>query len=404
MIRRRPWLAGLGAAGLSMAQAALAPRIARAQTPAGAGSVANPPSSTAPLSAEPLRFPRDHGSHPATRVEWWYVTGVLRDAKSRPPAQGPQGRPDFGFQLTFFRVRNDLTRPLSSAFAPGQILLGHAAVSDLGRQRLLHDQRVLRHGFANARTETEDTRVRLGDWQLRRVDGPDGRSRYALLMPSEAGGFALELTLGALREPLLQGQAGWSPKGPDEQQASRYVSEPQLSGSGRLALRDGGTREVQARAWLDHEWSNQYLGRGGDTAPDRASGWDWLGLNLDDGTALTLFQMRAQDGRVVWTGGSWREPASRGGAQTDFQQQLAFEPLAVWQSPVSLARYPVRWRIRTPKGVFLVEAAYAAQEIDTRRSTGFPYWEGVARLTDETGRALGWGYLEMTGYAGRVPL
>ena len=71
---------------------------------------------------------------------------------------------------------------------------------------------------------------------------------------------------------------------------------------------------------------------------------------------------------------------------------------------MSLARYPVKWRIRTPKGVFLVEAAYAAQEIDTRRSTGFPYWEGVARLTDEAGRALGWGYLEMTGYAGRVPL
>lgn len=405
MIGRRPLLKGVGLAGLGAASLRFAQ--ARAQSGPDTGSAADRPgtvpSSGDLLSDAPLRFPRDHGAHPETRVEWWYVTGVLRAGPTTATSPA-EARPDFGFQLTFFRVRNDLKRPLQSAFAPTQLMLGHAAISDLGRQRLLHDQRVLRHGFADARTEIDDTRVRLGDWQLRRADGPTGRSRYALLMASESAGFALELTLEAPQAPLLQGRGGWSRKGPDAQQASRYVSEPQLAGTGRLALRDGGTREVRARAWLDHEWSNQYLGRGADAAPDRAVGWDWLGLNLDDGTALTLFQMRGHDGRVVWTGGSWRDPASRGGAQTDLQQQLRFEPLAFWQSPVSLARYPIRWRIRTPKGVFLVEAVYAAQEIDARRSTGFPYWEGVARLSDETGRTLGWGYLEMTGYSGKVPL
>ncbi len=384
MIGRRPALARLAAAALSTggmsarATAGLAPET---------------------LSAAPLRFPRDHGAHPETRVEWWYVTGVLR------AASGSAGsRPDFGFQLTFFRVRHDLARPLASAFAPGQLMLAHAAISDLGRQRLLHDQRLLRHGFANARAKREDTQLRLGDWRLRRSDGPGGFSRYALLMHSEAAGFALELTLDAPQAPLLQGRAGWSRKGPGEQQASRYVSEPQLDGTGRLVLREGGTRDVRARAWLDHEWSNQYLGRGADASPDRAVGWDWLGLNLDDGSSMTLFRMRAGDGSVVWSGGSWRAPPGAPGGQVDFEQQLHFEPLAVWKSPVSLASYPVRWRIRTPRGVILVEAAFAAQEIDTRQSTGFPYWEGVARVADEAGRTLGWGYLEMTGYAGRVPL
>jgi predicted secreted hydrolase len=380
MIGRRPLLGalgGLGAMGLARAQATLADET---------------------LSDAPLRFPRDHGAHPEARIEWWYVTGVLRvDGRA-----GETTRPDFGFQLTFFRVRHALQRPLSSAFAPDQVMLGHAAISDLGRQRLLHDQQVLRHGFANARADTDDTRVRLGAWQLRRSDGPDGRSRYALSMPSEHAGFALALTLDAPLAPLLQGRAGWSRKGPGAQQASRYVSEPQLAGSGRLALRDGGTRTVRASAWLDHEWSNQYLGRGADAAPDRAVGWDWLGLNLDDGSSLTLFQMRAHDGAVIWTGGSWR--GAQGGAPVDFDQQLRFEPLAFWKSPVSRANYPVRWRIHTPRSVLLVEAAYAAQEIDTRLSTGFPYWEGVARVSDEAGRGLGWGYLEMTGYAGRVPL
>ena len=31
-----------------------------------------------------FRFPRDHGSHPAYRTEWWYFTGWL---------DGPDGRP-----------------------------------------------------------------------------------------------------------------------------------------------------------------------------------------------------------------------------------------------------------------------------------------------------------------------
>ena len=126
-----------------------------------------------------------------------------------------------------------------------------------------------------------------------------------------------------------------------------------------------------------------------------------MGLNLDDGSALTLFQVRGEDGAPVWTGGSWRGAEGR---QLDFEQQLRFEPLAHWRSPVSLATYPVRWRVRTPRGVFVIEAAFEAQEIDARRSTGFPYWEGVTRVSDESGRPLGWGYLEMTGYAGRVPL
>lgn len=401
MIARRHVLQRLGAwGGLSGLGLALAPGASQGQT----------------LSDAPLRFPRDHGAHPETRIEWWYLTGVLRS-----PSADAASTPTHGFQLTFFRLRNDLAQPLASAFAPGQLMLAHAAISDLGRQRLLHDQRVLRHGFANARAELGDTATRLGDWQLRRSDAGEGLSRYDLVMHSESAGFALSLSLRAPLPPLLQGREGWSRKGPGPDQASRYVSEPQLAGTGRLALRDGGTRDVAARAWLDHEWSNDLLGRGAErdtaapasarvSAPanigdpagrDPHAGWDWLGLNLDDGSSLTLFQVRGEDGLPVWTGGGWR---GADGRRLEFEQQLRFEPLAHWRSPVSLASYPIRWRVRTPRGVYVIDATFQAQEIDARRSTGFPYWEGVARVSDEAGRPLGWGYLEMTGYAGRVPL
>lgn len=373
-MRRRPLLLGWPALGLPLL--GLPPMLARGQT----------------LSNAPLVFPRDHGAHPETRIEWWYVTGLLRPSAKAPPSHG--------FQLTFFRVRHDLAQPLSSAFAPDQLLLGHAAISDLSRRRLLHDHRLLRHGFANARAHTDDTALRLGDWTLTRHDH-GGRSRYQLAMRSQAAGFALSLTLRAPLPPLLQGDAGWSRKGPGATQASRYVTEPQLAGEGRLALRDEPERPVAARAWLDHEWSNELLGRGAEASDDAAIGWDWLGLNLDDSSALTLFQLRRPDGAPVWTGGSWR---GADGQQQDFQQQLRFEPLAWWQSPLSRAKYPVRWRIQTPRGVFVVQAAFEAQEMDMRRNSGVMYWEGVATVQDAAGRPLGAGYLEMTGYAGRVPL
>ncbi|MBH0201610.1 MAG: hypothetical protein HP496_04745 [Nitrospira sp.] len=38
-------------------------------------------------------FPRDHGSHPPYRTEWWYYTGHLQSKNGRA----------FGFELTFFR-------------------------------------------------------------------------------------------------------------------------------------------------------------------------------------------------------------------------------------------------------------------------------------------------------------
>ena len=84
-----------------------------------------------------LAFPRDHGSHPAFRTEWWYVTGWVRDARER----------DFGVQVTFFRTRPGVAEGSASRFAPTQLLFAHAAIADPAHGRLRHDQRAARAGF-----------------------------------------------------------------------------------------------------------------------------------------------------------------------------------------------------------------------------------------------------------------
>ena len=338
-----------------------------------------------------LQFPRDHGAHLDASIEWWYLTGELHG----PAAQR------LGFQITFFRSRTGLAALSSSRFAARQVLFAHAALSDIGQAQHRHAQRIARwsgdEAATLARASTSDTDVRIGDWSLQRADSGDGdgtHSVYRTRFGSDAAGFELQLELRAALPPLLQGDAGFSRKGPDERQASHYVSEPQLRARGTLQ-RGGQRLPVQGRAWLDHEWSDALL------HPD-AVGWDWVGINLDDGGALTAFQLRRADGSSVWAGGSWRDAAGR--AQAFGADSVRFTPGRVWASPASGARYPLQWQLDTPAGRFEVRALLDAQELDSRASTGTVYWEGLSELLDAQGRRVGSGYLEMTGYAGRLRL
>jgi predicted secreted hydrolase len=157
----------------------------------------------------------------------------------------------------------------------------------------------------------------------------------------------------------------------------------------------GHTLPVRGRAWLDHEWSDQLM------HPD-AVGWDWIGMNLDDGAALTAFRLRRADGSSLWAGGSWR--GSTGTLQIFEPGAVRFTPGRLWASPGSGARYPLQWTVDTPVGRFEVRALLDAQELDSRGSTGTVYWEGLSDLFDAQGRRVGRGYLEMTGYAGRLRL
>ena len=130
--------------------------------------------------------------------------------------------------------------------------------------------------------------------------------------------------------------------------------------------------------------------------PD-AQGWDWIGMNLHDGSALTAFRLRRADGTALWAGGSFRAPGQP--AQVFDAQAVAFTARRVWVSPASGARYPVQWRVQTPVGSFDVSAVLDNQELDSNGSTGAIYWEGLSDLADAAGRSVGRGYLEMTGYA-----
>ncbi|MEG3166132.1 lipocalin-like domain-containing protein [Sphingomonas sp. PB2P19] len=317
-----------------------------------------------------LRFPADHGAHPAFRTEWWYVTGWLRTDTGR----------DLGFQVTFFRTRPPVDPRNPSRFAAQQVLFAHAALSDPATGTLLHGEQAARQGFGLAQARIGDADVAIRDWRLRRA--ADGRwtTRVA------ANGFALALDFQPTQPPLPQGQGGYSRKGPRPDQASYYYSVPHLRVRGSV-IRGGRRVAVTGEAWLDREWSSDYL------APD-AQGWDWTGLNFDDGSALMAFRIRRKGGGTLWAGGSLRRADGRTTALGP--RDVAFRPLATWRSTATGAVYPVSQElsIRTDGRIrrWRLTPMFAAQELDARRS-GLPvYWEGAVRAPG------GRGYLELTGY------
>ena len=187
---------------------------------------------------------------------------------------------------------------------------------------------------------------------------------------------------------LLQGANGYSRKGPGTDAASHYYSFPHLQVSGALRT-SSASRDVSGKAWLDHEWSSAYL-------PETAEGWDWIGINLDDGGALMAFQMRqVNTQRPLWAAAKLREASGKIRVYT--ADDIRFTALRLWQSPRTGTRYPVAFRVTLGFLEIELQALMDDQENDTRQTTGAVYWEGAVRAFSK-GKRIGSGYLELTGY------
>ncbi len=332
-----------------------------------------------------LEFPRDHGDHPEHRTEWWYYTGNL---------QSPDGS-RYGYQLTFFRSRmrppaDDKRRESSSsAWRTSQLFLAHAALTDIAGKRFVHAETIARGalGMAGVRSESSATRVWVRNWSARIT--PDVHS-----LTSNAGTFSVDLTLSPVKPPVLHGNGGYSLKGGTPERASCYYSLTHLETSGVIVL-DGKAVPVSGKSWMDHEFSSAPLDEG-------LAGWDWLSLQLSDGTELMVYLMREKGGATSSVSGGTFVP--RVGSPVHLtRSQIEIQILQHWTSPKSGARYPSRWGLRIPtlNLDLVVSPNHADQELMTPESTDITYWEGsVNAVGNLKGRMVSaQGYVELTGYA-----
>ena len=330
-------------------------------------------------------FPADHGEHPDFKTEWWYFTGNLRD----------QAGTAYGYQLTFFRA--GLPSPADVASSPwssADVMMAHFAVSD-GQEMTFHPyERFSRRALelAGVRQDEQGLEVWLESWRLHRSAGGRWTLRAEETLP-DGSPLALELELSESKPPVLQGQDGYSSKGPRPEHSSYYVSLTRLATRGRLTF---GERQVDVEglSWFDHEWSSSAMAPG-------LVGWDWFSLQLEDGWDLMLYLLRYEDGRL--------EPASSGtlvapdGETTrlslaDFQVEVEDRRT----SPRGVS-YPSLWTVTLPSRSLVLRLAprLSDQEMDS----GVPYWEGAVTVEGEReGKPLGGsGFVEMTGYAAQSP-
>ena len=318
-------------------------------------------------AGEPLEFPRDHGAHPAAAMEWWYYTGHLTD-----PSGG-----EYGFQVTFFRVK--------------ELYLAHFAWTDVGRGRFVYEEKT--HlglpGMAGAAEGRLD--VSNEGWSAR----SEGNRVRLVAGRRDLGELVLRLTPS--KPPVLNGEAGFSRKGPGENDYTHYVTIPRFSAAGTLTSPKGVPLRLTGTAWFDHEWGPGVL-------PVDAVGWDWFALQLDDGSDLMLYRMRLPGDRASpFSAGTF---APRTGPPTPIRWgDVALASKSIWTSPHSRATYPAVWSlaVRSIGLDVTVTPLVADQELATLKSTGVTYWEGACRVEGtRSGRPIGGrAYVEMTGYAGR---
>ena len=343
---------------------------------------------------QPVVLPRDDGPHDRL-TEWWYYTGHLIADDGRR----------FGFEAVMFRAERGIA-PVTWA--------SHLALTDEADRRFLYGQRA-EIGAAVDRSPVDGQGSTTGfdlamtgfdlanpasppsePWILSGSGGRD--SIRAALSPAEAtvagGAFGLDLALAAVKPPALHGGIGWIDFGPAG--SSYYYSRSRMDVVGTVLL-DGRELQVTGAAWFDHQWGD-FISVGG-------GGWDWFAVNLADGTDLMISLVRAADGTYPISFGTLVDAEGRTVSLERGDFEVVADPDRTWKSPATGTAYPAGWTIRVPREGLVIDIVptVAAQELDTRATTGVVYWEGsqVVAATRYGVPVGGEAYVELTGYAPR---
>jgi predicted secreted hydrolase len=329
------------------------------------------------LGPRELVFPADHGPHPDFLTEWWYYTGNL---------QADDGR-RFGYQLTFFRraVLPTSERPdRLSNWSAEQIYLAHFTLTDVAGRSFYPFERFERGAAGLAGAVGEPAyQVWVRDWTVEQLD----EDTYHLRASEE--GIVLDLRLLDRKGIILQGDRGYSRKGPEPGNASLYYSQTRLESQGSVTV-NGSTFQVSGLSWLDREISTSVLSEG-------QVGWDWFAIQLDDGSEMMAFYLRRADGSIdPFSSGTFIQPDGTTIPLT--RDDFDILPQGTWRSPHSGAEYPASWIVNVPS----LDLTLQIQPLlsDQELNLSFIYWEGAVQINGtRSGQSVtGFGYVELTGY------
>ena len=154
------------------------------------------------------------------------------------------------------------------------------------------------------------------------------------------------------------------------------------------------------KAWMDHQWGDTHWIMT-DSKNQKILGWDWFGINLEDGTdILILIHKYAKTNKEIHSRAIIIPPKGEPNLSKDFR----IKPIEFWTSPITHIQYPTRWEITLNDcGIYLkFDPINQNQEIQVF-GISRAIWEGAGIVTGSRdgkkieGRArgefFGYGYI-----------
>jgi geranylgeranyl diphosphate synthase type 3/geranylgeranyl diphosphate synthase type I len=177
-------------------------------------------------------------------------------------------------------------------------------------------------------------------------------------------------------------------------EAMDYLSYPRLVLSGEV---DG--EAVRGQAWLDHQWGSHgwMMGEG-------VLGWDWLGIQLDDGHDLLVMSHREQRRQQCLCQYAVLLNAT---GPARLIRELDLTPTTWWTSPTTRTRYPLAWRLVIPDLELALDFTPSVNEQEIPMLSPIrAVWEGAGRVTGtwRNQAVAGRARLELHGYAYQTDL
>ena len=318
------------------------------------------PATATPTPEVLVQLPRDEGAH-FTDLEWWYFNGHLT-------AEDGQ---DFSYHFVTFQ-----------SVLPGGLTSRLAQLSWADHDNGLHltDEQAI---LPTPEPLAGEFDLSVAGWRM----SGDGEVYH---LNFGAGDYEVELEAVSQKPAVLHYGTGLVDLGIAGK--TYYYSRTRLETSGTVSV-SGVSHPVTGVSWMDHQWGDfTTLG----------IGWDWLSLNLDDGSDLTVSVVWEQDGhKHIDTYGTY-VPQDSDTIHLS-ASDISLEPLGTWTSPETGGVYPISWNLRVDSLNLDLSLTPTMEEAEFTLTGFVPiiYWEGsvAASGTKSSAPVAGQGFVEMVGYA-----
>jgi len=182
----------------------------------------------------------------------------------------------------------------------------------------------------------------------------------------------IHLTLQSQKPPMAVGGKGETGlKSPTDMY---YFSLTRCAVGGTIDTGAGPEKITGGQGWFDHQWGNSWVASN--------DGWDWWGVQLDDGTDILFFRQRdLKTGRIFYPLATFMDKDGHQSVTTN----IIFTPDAksLWKSPKSGVTYPLGWTVTFPdknKNLQLHITAEVQNQEMPILGPGAGIWEGLCRV------------------------